>query len=155
MMAHTAGTMKSRSAAGRTAPERGGARLDASYRNVRSDLKHSARDKTNFDYELMLMFVRNELAAQWTILLLALIFSLASMFWAPYEQAIGWLIIVIGAKLLLLLVERLTDQARLETRGQQIPTDMRNKTSHKRVRWNGHQQHCQITCDCNKGPPST
>ena len=105
-MAHTAGTMKSRSAAGRTAPERGGARLDASYRNVRSDLKHSARDKTNFDYELMLMFVRNELAAQWTILLLALIFSLASMFWAPYEQAIGWLIIVIGAKLLLLDVCR-------------------------------------------------
>lgn len=82
------------------------ARADAAYRNVRSELKHSMREKTDFDYELLLMFVRNELAAQWTILLLALIFSLASMFWAPYEQAIGWLIIVIGAKVLLLDVCR-------------------------------------------------
>ncbi|MFY0612884.1 MAG: sensor histidine kinase [Hyphomicrobiaceae bacterium] len=64
------------------------------------------RDKTEFSYELLAMFVQNELAAQWTILLLALIFSLASMFWAPYEQAIGWLIIVIGAKVLLLDVCR-------------------------------------------------
>jgi len=64
------------------------------------------RDETDFTYEHMAMFVRNELAAQWTILLLALIFSLASMFWAPYEQAIGWLIIVIGAKVLLLDVCR-------------------------------------------------
>lgn len=75
---------------------------DATYRNVRSALKHSMRDKKEFDYDLLAMFVRNELAAQWTILLLALIFSLASMFWAPYEQAIGWLIIVVGAKVLLL-----------------------------------------------------
>ncbi|MCB1510136.1 MAG: HAMP domain-containing histidine kinase [Hyphomicrobiaceae bacterium] len=54
----------------------------------------------------MSMFVRNELAAQWTILLLALIFSLASMFWAPFEQAVGWLIIVVGAKVMLLEVCR-------------------------------------------------
>ncbi len=75
---------------------------DPAYGNVRSQLKHSMRDKKEFDYDLLAMFVRNELAAQWTILLLALIFSLASMFWAPYEQAIGWLIIVVGAKVLLL-----------------------------------------------------
>jgi len=79
---------------------------DATYQDVRSGLKHSMRDKTEFSYELLAMFVRNELSAQWTILLLALIFSLASMFWAPYEQAIGWLIIVIGAKVLLLDVCR-------------------------------------------------
>jgi two-component system, cell cycle sensor histidine kinase PleC len=64
------------------------------------------REKTEFTYERLAMFVQNELAAQWTILLLALIFSLASMFWAPYEQAVGWLIMVIGAKVLLLSVCR-------------------------------------------------
>ena len=37
---------------------------------------------------------------------LRLIFSLASMFWAPFEQAIGWLIIVVGAKVILLEVSR-------------------------------------------------
>ena len=57
---------------------------------------------SKFDYELLAMFANNELTAQWTILLLALIFSLASMFWAPYEQAILWLIIVVSAKVLLL-----------------------------------------------------
>ncbi len=78
------------------------ASAEAAYRNVRSHLRHSMRDEKEFDYDLLAMFVHNELAAQWTILLLALIFSLASMFWAPYEQAIGWLIIVVGAKMLLL-----------------------------------------------------
>lgn len=74
----------------------------SAYRNIRSQLKHSIHDKKEFDYDLLAMFVRNELAAQWSILLLALIFSLASLFWAPYEQAIGWLIIVVFAKVLLL-----------------------------------------------------
>ncbi len=52
------------------------------------------------------MFVRNELAAQWTILVLALIFSLASMFWAPEQQAIIWLIVIVGAKVALLEICR-------------------------------------------------
>ncbi len=105
-MARTAGTMKRRTVAGPTPRSTRGAQAPAAYTNVRSELKHSMRDKTEFSYELLAMFVHNELAAQWTILLLALIFSLASMFWAPYEQAIGWLIIVIGAKVLLLDVCR-------------------------------------------------
>jgi two-component system cell cycle sensor histidine kinase PleC len=50
----------------------------------------------------MAMFVRNELAAQPTLLLLAAIFSLASMFWAPWTQAILWLGLVIAAKVILL-----------------------------------------------------
>lgn len=100
-MARAAGTIRS-NAAGRRPRAGASARADAGYRNVRTELKHSMREKTEFTYEFLAMFVRNELAAQWTILLLALIFSLASMFWAPYEQAIGWLIIVIGAKVLLL-----------------------------------------------------
>lgn len=105
-MARTAGTTKSSPATLRQPLRRPGARVDASYRNVRRELKHSSSDERDFDYELLAMFVHSELAAQWTILLLALIFSLASMFWAPYEQAIGWLIIVIGAKVLLLHVCR-------------------------------------------------
>ena len=105
-MARSAGTQQRRTAAGPPPRASGGARAPASYNKVRRELKHSMREKTEFDYELLAMFVHNELAAQWTILLLALIFSLASMFWAPYEQAIGWLIIVIGAKVLLLDVCR-------------------------------------------------
>ena len=58
--------------------------------------------KPEFEYELTLMFVRNELAAQATIILLAAIFSLASMFWAPWTQAVIWLVMVIGAKVILL-----------------------------------------------------
>jgi two-component system cell cycle sensor histidine kinase PleC len=50
----------------------------------------------------MAMFVRNELAAQPTLLPLAAIFSLASMFWAPWTQAIVWLGVVIVAKVVLL-----------------------------------------------------
>jgi len=56
----------------------------------------------DFEYDLLLVFVRNELSAQATILLLAVIFALASMFWAPWTQAIVWLFIVISAKMLLL-----------------------------------------------------
>jgi len=48
------------------------------------------------------MFVRNELGAIATIQLLAIIFSLASMFWAPVGQAIAWLLLVIASKVMLL-----------------------------------------------------
>jgi len=56
----------------------------------------------DFNYDLLLLFVRNELSAQATILLLAVIFALASMFWAPWTQAIVWLFLVISAKVVLL-----------------------------------------------------
>jgi len=52
------------------------------------------------------MFVRNELGAIATIQLLAVIFSLASMFWAPVGQAIAWLLLVIFSKVALLEVCR-------------------------------------------------
>jgi two-component system cell cycle sensor histidine kinase PleC len=44
------------------------------------------------------MFARNELSARVTLPLLAVIFSLASMFWAPVVQASAWLAIVISLK---------------------------------------------------------
>lgn len=74
---------------------------DARLRETRERL---ARGNTqpDFEYDLLLVFVRNELSAQATILLLAVIFSLASMFWAPWTEAIMWLFLVIAAKVVLL-----------------------------------------------------
>jgi two-component system cell cycle sensor histidine kinase PleC len=44
------------------------------------------------------MYARNELSARVTLPLLAVIFSLASMFWAPVVQASVWLAAVICVK---------------------------------------------------------
>jgi two-component system cell cycle sensor histidine kinase PleC len=71
-------------------------------RQTRHQLAQGIRLKPDFDYELLVMFARNELAAQATILLLAVIFSLASMFWAPWTEALLWLVVVISTKVLLL-----------------------------------------------------
>jgi two-component system cell cycle sensor histidine kinase PleC len=71
-------------------------------REARQRLADGSTIKPEFEYELLLMFVRNEIAAQWTILLLAGIFSLASMFWASWWEAVIWLTMVIGAKVILL-----------------------------------------------------
>jgi two-component system cell cycle sensor histidine kinase PleC len=54
--------------------------------------------KPEFEYELLAMFVNNELSARVTLPLLAVIFSLASMFWAPVGQASAWLAAVIAMK---------------------------------------------------------
>lgn len=69
---------------------------------ARTQLSNNITDKPAFDYELLSMFVRNELAAAVTMPALTIIFSLASMFWAPAYQAISWLLLVISAKVLLL-----------------------------------------------------
>ena len=55
-----------------------------------------------FDDELLGIFARNELGAAVTMPALAIIFSLASMFWAPHGQACLWLVLAIGAKVVLL-----------------------------------------------------
>src|SRR5262245_62063185 len=55
-----------------------------------------------FEYELLSSFVRNELSARATLPLLAVLFSLAAMFWAPGLQASAWLAAVIFMKLLML-----------------------------------------------------
>jgi two-component system cell cycle sensor histidine kinase PleC len=71
-------------------------------REARERLTHGSDVKPEFEHEMMLMFVRNELSAVATIQLLAVIFSLASMFWATKTEAILWLALVIGAKVILL-----------------------------------------------------
>ena len=77
-------------------------RAEPELKAARHQLAHGTSVNLGFRYELMLMFVRNELAAQATILLLAGLFSLASMFWAPWTQAGLWLALVIGTKVMLL-----------------------------------------------------
>jgi two-component system cell cycle sensor histidine kinase PleC len=69
---------------------------------ARQRLVNESDIKPEFEHEMMLMFVRNELSAIATIQLLAVIFSLASMFWATKIEAILWLVLVIGAKVVLL-----------------------------------------------------
>ena len=75
------------------------AAMQANLRDIRAKLAHNTVLKPEFEYELLAMFVRNELSARVTLPLLAVIFSLASMFWAPVIQASLWLATVITAKL--------------------------------------------------------
>lgn len=75
-------------------------------RQARAGFIQGAGLKPDFSYDLLLMFARNELSAQATLLLLAMIFSLASCFWAPWTQAGLWLLLVIAAKVVLLEICR-------------------------------------------------
>jgi len=67
-------------------------------RELRARFSQGTVLKPEFEYELLSMFVRNELSARVTIPLLAVIFSLASMFWAPVLHASAWLATVISMK---------------------------------------------------------
>jgi two-component system cell cycle sensor histidine kinase PleC len=68
-------------------------------REIRARLVHDSTVKPDFEYELMCMFARKELSARVALPLLAAIFSLASMFWAPMLHAVAWLAMVIATKL--------------------------------------------------------
>src|SRR5712672_2751616 len=74
------------------------AALHAHIRELRARLSQGTVLKPEFEYELLSMFVKNELSARVTIPLLAVIFSLASMFWAPVIQASASLAAVISMK---------------------------------------------------------
>jgi two-component system cell cycle sensor histidine kinase PleC len=78
------------------------AALDAHIRELRARLSQGTALKPEFEYELLAMFVKNELSARVTIPLLAVIFSLASMFWAPVVQASVWLAAVITMKFVMI-----------------------------------------------------
>jgi len=71
-------------------------------RETREKLAQGTDIKPEFEYELLSMFVRNELGAVATIQVLAIVFSLASMVWAPKLEAIAWLLLVIFSKVALL-----------------------------------------------------
>jgi two-component system cell cycle sensor histidine kinase PleC len=81
-------------------------RTDGDVKAARDRLARGSVIKPEFEYELMLMFAKNELSAAVTIWALAAIFSLASMFWAPWAQGCLWLVLVIAAKVVLLEICR-------------------------------------------------
>ncbi|KAB2917065.1 MAG: sensor histidine kinase [Hyphomicrobiaceae bacterium] len=74
------------------------AAMQAHIREIRARLTQGTTLKPEFEYELLAMFVRNELSARVTLPLLAVIFSLSIMFWAPVIQASAWLAMIISVK---------------------------------------------------------
>jgi two-component system cell cycle sensor histidine kinase PleC len=75
-------------------------------REIRQRLIHGTSLKPEFEYELLVIFAKNELSARVTLPLLAVIFALASMFWAPVLQASAWLAAVISAKFFMIAAAR-------------------------------------------------
>ena len=69
---------------------------------MRERLTYGRSSRPEFDYELLLMFVNNELNASLTVPLFAVIVALASMFWAPAHELIFWLATVLMSKGILL-----------------------------------------------------
>ena len=57
-----------------------------SVQEAREKLNYKSGFKPEFDYELLLMFVRNELSTAVTTPLLAVIVAIGAMFWAPPAQ---------------------------------------------------------------------
>jgi len=82
-----------------TGPARPTAR---SVQDARERLTYKSDSRPEFDYELLLMFVKNELSASLAIPLLAVIIALAFMFWAPANAMILWLSTVLISKGILL-----------------------------------------------------
>jgi len=69
---------------------------------TRARLAAGTEMKPEFEYELLAMFIRNEIGAAFTMPALYALFAIASMFWAPVSDGVLWLVIVIIAKILLL-----------------------------------------------------
>ena len=70
-------------------------------RAARERLIGSGASQPDYDYELLVMFARNEIGAVVTMPAMAIIFALAAMFWAPPMEAVAWLSLVISAKVVL------------------------------------------------------
>ncbi len=69
---------------------------------TRARLNGDVTIRPEFEYELLSMFARNEIGAAVTMPALSVIFALSSMFWAPVYEAVLWLLMVIGAKVVLI-----------------------------------------------------
>ena len=84
----------------RAAPAAANSRRRAyrSLREAREKLAHKSGGRLEFEYELLAMFVRNELSAAITTPLLAIIVAMGAMFWAPPRELLLWLATVFVAK---------------------------------------------------------
>jgi two-component system, cell cycle sensor histidine kinase PleC len=85
-----------------TRAQRPGAAVQAHIRELRARFLSGTAPKPEFEHELLSMFVRNELSTRVTLPLLAAIFALLSMLWAPVLQASAWLATVISMKFLMI-----------------------------------------------------
>ena len=83
---------------GTTAPRRVAHPPRPEVRDARARLSQSGTDKPEFEIDLLQLYIRNEMQALPTVPLLAIIFALASMFWAPVSHAALWLAGVALAK---------------------------------------------------------
>jgi two-component system cell cycle sensor histidine kinase PleC len=69
-----------------------------SVQEAREKLNYKAGFRPEFEYELLLMFVRNELSTAVTTPLLAVIVATGAMFWAPPQQLMLWLATIFISK---------------------------------------------------------
>jgi two-component system, cell cycle sensor histidine kinase PleC len=79
------------------------------YRSVqeaREKLTYKSGHKPEFEYELLMMFVKNELSAAVTTPLLAIVVAMGAMFWAPPRELLLWLCAVFVSKGILLAICR-------------------------------------------------
>lgn len=77
-----------------------------SVQDARKQLAADGESHPEFTYELLLMFVKNELSAILAVPLLAVIVALSSIFWAPALQLVLWLASVLMSKGILLVLCR-------------------------------------------------
>jgi two-component system cell cycle sensor histidine kinase PleC len=94
--------------AAQAAPAASGGRRRASrsVQEAREKLTYKSGGKPEFEYELLLMFVRNELSDAITTPLLAIIVAMGAMFWAPPRDLLIWLGTVFVAKGILIALCR-------------------------------------------------
>ncbi len=81
-----------------SAAAKGKRRSFRSVQEAREKLTYKSGAKPEFEYELLLMFVRNELSAAVTTPLLAVIVAMGAMFWAPPRELLLWLCTVFVSK---------------------------------------------------------
>ncbi|MGI9407687.1 MAG: sensor histidine kinase, partial [Hyphomicrobiaceae bacterium] len=71
-------------------------------KDARERLAHGYGAKPEFQHELLLKFVNNEISAQLTIPLLTTIIALAMAFWAPIQEVAIWFILVMVGRYVLM-----------------------------------------------------
>jgi two-component system cell cycle sensor histidine kinase PleC len=75
---------------------------DDDLKAYRDRLTHGTDHKPEFEYELLVMYARNETSAPFAMPALCFIFYIASMFWASFLEATMWIAIVSMSKVYML-----------------------------------------------------
>ena len=81
-----------------SASSSGKRRAFRSVQAAREKLASKSGSQPEFEYELLSMFVRNELSAAIATPLLAIIVAMGAMFWAPSRELLFWLATIFVAK---------------------------------------------------------